>query len=343
MEMARRTDSGWIGSLRSVVRSALPPLAGNGRGLLGVAVLAIVMIAGAYMAWSKIGGAIRQRSQYRLTSESFEITPQPAWIQSDVKAEVIRDARLDELSALDPDLTKTVVQAFELHTWVAQVLWAGKRPGKNGPRIIVELRYREPIVMVRTKDDQWEGDCFWPVDTEGVFLPPGEFSSNQTSKYLRVDAGDVLPVGSVGSPYGDPGVAGAVAVATQIGSMWQSMGLEWIVVHRAKGVPVGQLGEPTFVLLPAGVDPSHTTPRAGGIIDAELGPANSPLVVWGRAPSREQPGEAKAAQKISRLQMFVMQEGRLDQLSATTVVDLRPAGSISVTSRSTTIQPASAR
>ena len=28
---------------------------------------------------------------------------------------------------LDPDLTKRVVQAFELNAWVAEALWAGKR------------------------------------------------------------------------------------------------------------------------------------------------------------------------------------------------------------------------
>ena len=64
-------------------------------------------------------------------------------------------AGLTKLTVLDPDLTKNVVQAFELNTWVAKVLWAGKRPGTDGPRVIVKLRYREPIIMVRTRDKRW--------------------------------------------------------------------------------------------------------------------------------------------------------------------------------------------
>ncbi len=235
--MAARNGSNWLGSLRSGLRRAAKPLSGSGRSLLGVAILLIVLLVAVVVGWQKWGGLIGRGPQYTLTADSFEVTLQPSWIQSDVKAEVIRDGQLENLSALDPDLTKQVVQAFELNAWVSKVLWAGKRSGNNGPRVIVELKYREPIAMVWGLDPEFEGDSFYPVDTEGVVLPTDEFSRSQTADYLRVHVGNVRPVGAVGTAYGDLGVAGSVAVATLIGEDWEALGLEWIVARPGADDP----------------------------------------------------------------------------------------------------------
>ena len=49
----------------------------------------------------------------------IQITPPPAWIHSDVKTEVIRDAGLPvELSILDERLFDRLKQAFALHPWI---------------------------------------------------------------------------------------------------------------------------------------------------------------------------------------------------------------------------------
>lgn len=340
--MSPRNDSSWRSSVVSSLRRVLAPLSGNGRSLLGIAILAVLLVTGGYLGWARWGRSIGERSQYKLTAESFEITPQPPWIRSDVKVDVIRDGGLTELSALDPELTKNVVQAFELNTWVAEVLWAGKRAGKDGPRIIVKLRYREPILMVRTRDERWTGDCFWPVDTEGVFLPPDEFSASQTRNYLRVDTGNVPPMGAVGTPYGDPGVAGAARIAASIGAAWQSMGLQWIVVRKDMVAEVGQPMEPTYILLPTGGDPAQVGRSGdGGLTSASHADAPETVeVYWGHSPGRERQGEATASQKLLRLQLFVQQNGPLDRLPATTIVDLRPSASISVVDRRASFQPA---
>ena len=54
-------------------------------------------------------------------------------------------------------------------------------------------------------------------------------------------------------------------------------------------------------------------------------------------------GEATAAEKVARLQQFVDQNGRLDQLPPTTIVDLRPTAAISVISEADSLQPISPR
>ncbi|MFW6169727.1 MAG: hypothetical protein ACODAD_04490 [Planctomycetota bacterium] len=342
--MAAKNQPHWWSRISAVARRFVPA-AQNGQGLLGIAILVIVLLTVGYIGWSKWGETIGKQPQYVLTPESFEITPQPAWIQSDVKAEVVRDGRLAELSALDPELVSHVVQAFELNTWVAKVVWAGKRAGSDGPRVIVKVRYRRPIIWVRTYDDRWpQGDCFYPVDTEGVFLPPDEFSASQIRDFLRVDAGDTPPIGAVGAPYGDPGVSGAAAIAAKIGSDWKSLGLQWIVVRKTTPLEVSQSMDITYNLLPVGGDPDDVPKRAkptrGG--SPAVNP-DSPEVFWGHAPGQEEAGEATAAQKVARLRMYVDQNGPLDRLATSTVVDLRHNAAISVQQRRPKYQPASTR
>ncbi len=344
--MAARKGSQFINRAVGAVRHLFAPLAGSGRGLFGMAILAILLLAGGYVGWSKWGSVIQRSSKYSLTADSFVITPQPSWIQSDVRADVMRDGSLAKLSILDPDLTKRVVQAFELNTWVAEALWAGKSLGTDGPRVTVQLRYREPAVMVRTRDARWEGDCFWPVDTEGVFLPPDEFSKSQTRNYLRVEAGNSTPVGAVGTPYGDPGVVGAARIAAAIGEAWRSFGLEWIVVQKGETLEVGQPAEAVYVLLPSGGSPDALASRRGNRLanSSDSLPAKETSLVqihWGHAPGREVAGEALASQKLARLNHFIKQNGRLDQLPAGTIVDLRPGESISVLGGKNRFQPAS--
>lgn len=332
----------WWRRIPAVARRFVP-VAENGQGLLGIAMVAIVLLIAGYVGWSKWGDAIGEQPRYVLTPASFEITPQPDWIESDVKAEVVRDGQLAELSALDPDLISQVVQAFELNTWIAKVVWAGKRAGSNGPRVIVKVRYRRPVIWVRTHDDRWrDGDCFYPVDTEGVFLPPDEFSASQIRDFLRVDAGNSLPVGGVGSPYGDPGVTGAASIATKIGPDWKSLGLQWILVRKTRPLEVGQPRDRTYILLPVGGDPDRIPKRADApVAKSSHSDPLSPEVFWGHAPGQEEPGEATAAQKVARLRMYVDQNGPLDRLATNTVVDLRHNAAISIRSRPSPYQPAS--
>jgi hypothetical protein len=330
--MNARNGPAWTSSAASALRRLLAPLAGSGRGLFGIAALLLLLIIGGYVGWAKWGSIVIRRPQYALTADCFEITPQPPWIHSDIKSAVMRDGSLAELSVLDPDLTKRVVQAFELNAWVAEALWAGKCPGKTAPRVVVKLRYREPVIMVRTRDPRWKGDCFWPVDTEGVFLPPEEFSSTQTKAYMRVEAGNSLPAGAVGTSYGDAGVTGAALVATALKSVWNSIGLEWILVRQELPQDVGQPVEPTYILLPIGAPVDAVAARrTSRLVSLADPPSDAPSleVRWGHAPGREAPGEASAAEKVARLQEYVVQNGRLDQLPPTAIIDLRAGAAAS--------------
>lgn len=339
--MGSRKGVAWSASLFSMVQQLLAPITGSGRGLFGIGALLLLFVLVSYIGWAKWGSRIALQQQYVLTADSFEITPQPPWIHTDIRSAVLRDGGLANLSFLDPDLTKRVAQAFELNAWVAKALSASKELGDAAPRVVVTLRYREPVIMVRTRDPGWEGDCFWPVDTEGVFLPPEEFSRNQTRTFLRVEAGNPMPAGSVGTSYGDVGVSGAARIAAGIKDVWSAMGLEWILVRNEKPQGVGQPVEPTYLLLPAGAPVDAVASRRSSRLVSLTSPpvandAPSLEVRWGHAPGREVSGEASAAEKIAALRDFVARHGKLDQLPATVVIDLRPATGMVVTGQSST-------
>ena len=75
--MASRKGTSWGGSVRATARRVFAPLAGSGRGIFGIAILAVLLLAAGYIGWAKWGGVIVRRPQYTLTADSFEITPQP--------------------------------------------------------------------------------------------------------------------------------------------------------------------------------------------------------------------------------------------------------------------------
>jgi hypothetical protein len=301
-------------------------LAGSSRNLFVILVLFCLPVIGVFLAWAKWGPTITSQPRFVLTGESLEIPAQPGWIHADVKSEVIRDGSLTGMSILDPDLTKKIVRAFELHTWVAKVDWVGKRPGSDSPRVIVKLRYREPAVMVKTTKG-YHG--FWPVDTDGVLLPPNEFSPNQTHSYLRVFAGESLPAGPVGTSFGDEGVVGAAKIAAAFRDSWRRIGLEWIKVDRGMSGRSNQPTPPSYVLLPAGSRPQTDSPHQWTSTSGQDSPHVE--IRWGSAPEYERVGEAKAAEKITRLKHFVIENGPLDKQTVSMVLDLRPATGISIT------------
>jgi hypothetical protein len=306
----------------------LNPLAGSNHRFFVVLALFSLPVIGGFLAWSKWGPMITGQPRYVLEADSLEIPPQPSWIQADVKAEVMRDGSLTGMSILDPELTKRIVRAFELHTWVAKVDWVGKRPGGEAPRVIVRLRYREPAVMVKTNQG-YQG--FWPVDTDGVLLPPNEFSPNQTHSYLRVLADESLPAGPVGTSFGDEGVIGAAKVAAAFREIWRQIGLEWIKVQWPPPRNMHQAATPDYVLFPSGIPPEPTahqwtSNRSTGQPHVE--------VHWGSTPGQEQPGEAQAEEKIARLKQFVQKNGPLDRQSVSMILDLRPATGISISTPS---------
>ena len=100
--MKSRKALAWTSFVTSALRRVFAPLAGSGRGVFGILALSLLFVVTAYVGWAKWGGVITKRPEFVLTAESFEITPQPPWIRSDIKAAVMRDGSLQAAIHLGP-------------------------------------------------------------------------------------------------------------------------------------------------------------------------------------------------------------------------------------------------
>ena len=242
-------------------------LAGRGRRLFLGAVIAAVAIVGGAQLWRHVRSQVLSEPEYRLTADRIEVSPTPAWIKSDIKLEALRQSGLDrEQSILESDLAERIAKAFELHPWVRRVRRVEKRTPAG---VIVDLEYRRPTCMVEVPNG------LYPVDAEGVLLPTADFTPEEALVYPRVAGVVAVTEGPVGTPWRDPRVEGACAIAELLGNDWSRL---WL-----------------YRITPAArVDSS-------GEIEFEIETREGGQIVWGRAPGREPAEEPKAEEKRDRL------------------------------------------
>ena len=148
--------------------------------IMGAVIVALV--AGTcYLVWQEVGPHVLASGQYQVEPDQIRVAPTPPpWVRSDIKSDVIRQARLDgPLSIVDRDLTVRIAAAFAAHPWVARV----DRVSKQFPSgLDVVLSYRKPAAMVEVQD----GAGGLPVDAEGVLLPTKDFSAQDADEYPRI-------------------------------------------------------------------------------------------------------------------------------------------------------------
>ena len=257
--------------------------------LLGLAILVVGLL---YVGWRQYGKIVLSDARFQLTKESIEVTPLPAWIRTDLVAEVMRDGSLDKTSLLDQQLTVQVAQAFAMHSWVESVKHVSKHP--DG-RLRVALEYRRPVAMVEV-----EGGL-WPVDAHGVLLPTQDFSKTEAIAFPRIAAGQTRPQGFPGIPWGDKSVIGAAKIAAAFGGLWKQLGLYRINAQ----VPGSQ-----------GFDPAKPT--------YDLYTRQGTRIYWGQGPREGDTGASSAAGKVAWLADYVKTHGPLDQHTGR-VIDLRQA------------------
>lgn len=257
----------------------------TGKHRAAMAVTIVVLAAGScYLAWQEVSGRVLAESQYVLESEQIDVSPPlPAWIHSDIRNDVVRQAGMDgPLSLVDPQLTVRMADAFASHPWVARV----ERVSKHYPAsLLVVVSYRQPVAMVEV--DGGVGGL--PVDGQGVLLPTRDFSADDAQRYPRIGEIHAKPAGPVGSAWGDPRVVGAAQVASVLMDDWKKLGLFRIVPGEKR--PGRRGAEYTYLLVTNSGTKIH----------------------WGRSPATQVPGEVPAAEKISQLKRYAAQNrGSLD-------------------------------
>jgi hypothetical protein len=261
------------------------------RGLVLSVVVMFVSLGGLIAAWNRWGAPSTSAAEYAVTPDKIAVTPPPAWIHADVKAEVAESANLNQLDLRHAGLVEQVSRAFASHAWVAQVVRVEKR---YPAQVIVELQYRRPAAAVEVTSQGQAGLLF--VDAEGVLLPSADFASNQGDEYPRIAVGQSSPAG-YGLPWGDEGdrVAGAARIAAAWGERFRAAGLYRIIAAQGPGRQV------TY----------------------ELQTPGQTRVIWGLPPGREAAGEPSAEQKVAALLAHISDKGPLDRPDGERLIDLR--------------------
>jgi hypothetical protein len=263
----------------------------------GVLLMLAALAVAAQFAWRRSAAVVARHPQYALTAERIEITPPPAWIRSDIKAQVLRDAGLvGTVSVLDDwdTLARRVKDAFEFHPWVASV----ERITKRLPAALdIELKYRRPIAAVESRDAH--GIALLPIDERGVRLPEADLTDAERRYLPRISGVAGRPL--VGDVWTDERVIGGAKLVTELLDVWQQLKLvEIVAALRASSNERA---------------PAYTF---------EIVTTGGTRIVWGAPPGQETTvGELMSGEKRRRLLEYASQHGRLDSIDGPATIDVR--------------------
>lgn len=263
------------------------------RVLLSLVVVAILGW-GMQTVWQHVAPLVIHRQPYLLSAERITMTPQPEWISSDIRAEVIRNAGLDQqLSVLDDAFMNVVQDGFVLHPWIRSV----ERITKQLPAgVHVDVEFRKPVAVVEMASE--EGMLLVPLDEQAVVLPIGDVPEIRKRYMPRIQ--NIVDRPPVGQKWDSPRVQGAVDLAVKLSDVWESLHLVDILPSTRPEI----LDEHRFFV--------YDLMTRGGT-----------RVVWGAAPGQSPPGEADFASKLDRLRSCVNQHGPLDTVQSPAIVDVR--------------------
>ena len=260
------------------------------------------LIAGVFALWPYAAQklpALGTRPEYRMAFTEIQLKPPPTHpVPSNLVEQVAELSGMPrELSLLSETLTSDVAQAFRRHPWVSKVI----RVQKSFPAgLTVELEYREAVVMAEVQGGRI------PIDVHGVILPTADFSTNDTNQYPLIQNVESKPKVRPGQVWTDPSILAAARLASQLKNQWKTLKLGAISVPRA-GATSGIAMMPT--------DPND-------VILELIGQSGS-RIVWGRAPGSDHPGELEPAQKILRLQKYLVDYGDYDKPHGPYEIDIR--------------------
>lgn len=263
-----------------------------------------LVVAGLAIVLQRFVPDLRDRPEYQFQMAESRITPPHEWVPQDLLQEMLTTHQLPEtVSLLDPELCRNVAAAWEKHPWVKRVISVRITPE---PALIVELEYRRPAAFIRVVQG------FYPIDLQGVLLPPRDFSMSAIETLPIVKNVASTPQGGAGESWGDPVVEAAARLAATLAPeqnlnlYWSKFQIKAIIAPTVKEVPV-----------------------APDQLVFELETAGGNLVVWGKAPGFDTL-EPAADVKLARLAEYQSRFGSLDGVSGLHRIDIRLLDGISL-------------
>jgi len=297
----------WLMRLARLVDVLLP----RSPRLVILAFLLALVGFGAYGLWRRVEPLVHGAARYALSADHIEITPTPDWIDADITSEVVRDAKLDVgVSILDDDLTSRVADAFSFHPWVRKVERVTKLAG---PRVKVDLQYRQPVAVVIVSKSRVpkSRSAPIPIDMDATRLPSDGFSQAMADRLPHIVGIGTQPL--VGQQWNDLPLIGAARLARLLSDVWEDLHLAEITLSRQRleSIPV---------------NPNNATYETV----YQLVTRDGTLITWGTAPGSGHRDGLSDEEKISRLKRLLSNE---DHRRTSQTFDLRNRSPINRTAR----------
>ena len=168
-------------------------------------ILVLVFFAGlGGLGWYLAKERIHGKQEYCLSADNIIVSsPIPDWVPDRFIEDVLQSSGLSRTgSLLDRTLPQKLTDAFRACPWVEKVEQVIPRYPSGAQ---VKLVYRVPVALVEVpQQGDFSGGIF-PVDRSGVLLP-SEYLSNAISdrRHLVIQGIRSTPLGSPGTPWGDP-------------------------------------------------------------------------------------------------------------------------------------------
>ena len=195
------------------------------RALISLTVVLAIFTGFGLLGWYFAKDGIRNKSEYRLSADKIIVSPPPNWVPGRFVEDVLPSSGLNQTGfLLDKTLPQQLTEAFAAYPWVERVKQVVPRY-PSGAEVI--LFYREPTALVEVPQHG-----IFLVDRNGVLLPPeylSESDSDSRSRYLTIQGVRSMPLGSVGTPWGDPMVHTAAQLAAALTDITEPLNLALII------------------------------------------------------------------------------------------------------------------
>lgn len=244
----------------------------------------------------RLTNQLQTRPEYQVSLQKVQVTEPNQWVPIDLVSQVLGGSDLpDTVSLLDRKLLPRVGEAFAKHPWVRRVLQV--RASRHG--LLVALEYRRPVAMVET------GRGLYPIDAEGVLLPPADFAISDAGRLPLVQNVRTMPQGPAGTVWGDPVVEAAARLADVLApggdlvAYWDRFSLRAIVAPDRRTA-----------------DPELED------FDFELLTTGGSRIVWGQVPGADEL-EPPVQQKLERLDEYLATYGSFERPRGPIRIDIR--------------------
>lgn len=192
--------------------------------ILGITLVFVVFAGLGVLGWYFVKERVLRQPERLLSADKIVVSPPPDWVPNRFVEDVLRSFGLNKMSLLDKTLPLKLMEAFTTHPWVEKVEQVDLRypSGAN-----IKLVYRVPAAFVEMTQ---RGSV--PVDRNGVVLPWHDAMSDQQNEYLVIQGIQSMPLGSVGTLWGDPVVQTAAQLAaalTEDDNIIEPLKLKWII------------------------------------------------------------------------------------------------------------------